>query len=49
MVTVSLYNLVNTFWVAHLGYQAVAALTVVLPLLIVCMAIGVGTGIGVNL
>lgn len=48
MVTISLYNLVNTFWVARLGYQAIAALTIVLPLFIVCMAVGVGTGIGVN-
>jgi putative MATE family efflux protein len=48
MVAISLYNLVNTFWVAKLGYQPVAALTSVMPFMIVCMAIGVGTGIGVN-
>jgi putative MATE family efflux protein len=48
MVIISLYNLVNTFWVARLGYQAVAALTVVMPFFIICMAFGVGTGIGVN-
>jgi putative MATE family efflux protein len=48
MVTISLYNLVNTFWVAKLGYQPVAALTSVMPFMILCMAIGVGTGIGVN-
>ena len=48
MVTISLYNLVNTFWVAKLGYQAVAALTSVMPFFILCMAIGVGTGIGVT-
>jgi len=48
MVVISLYNLVNTFWVAKLGYQAVAALTVVMPFLVFCMAIGAGTGVGVN-
>ena len=48
MVTISLYSLVNTFWVAKLGYQAVAALTVTLPFFILATAIGVGTGIGVN-
>ena len=48
MVAISLYNLVNTFWVAKLGYQAVAAITVVMPFFIFSIAIGVGTGIGVN-
>ena len=48
MIAVSLYNLVNTFWVARLGYQAVAAVTVVMPFFIFCIAIGVGTGVGVN-
>ena len=48
MVAVSLYNLVNTFWVARLGYQAVAAVTVIMPFYVFCIAIGVGTGIGIN-
>jgi hypothetical protein len=48
MVIVSLYNLVNTFWVAKLGYQAIAALTVTMPFFIFCMALGAGTGVGVN-
>lgn len=48
MVIISLYNLMDTFWVARLGYQAVAALTVVLPFFILCMALGAGTGVGVN-
>lgn len=48
MVTASLYNLVNAFWVAKLGYQAIAAVTVVMPFFVFCMALGVGTGIGVN-
>lgn len=48
MVTISLYNLVDTFWIAKLGYQAVAALTATMPFFILTMALGVGTGIGVN-
>ncbi len=48
MVTISLYNLVDAFWVAKLGYQAVAVLTVMMPFFILCMSIGVGIGIGVN-
>jgi putative MATE family efflux protein len=48
MITASLYNLVNAFWVAKLGYQSVAAVTVVMPFFMFCMAISVGTGIGVN-
>lgn len=48
MIIVSLYNLVNTFWIAKLGYQAVAALTAVMPFFILVMAVGAGTGVGVN-
>lgn len=48
MITASLYNLVNAFWVAKLGYQAIAAVTVVMPFFVFCIALGVGTGIGVN-
>ena len=48
MVTMALYNFVDTFWVARLGHQAIAALTIVLPYQILIIAIGVGTGIGVS-
>ena len=48
MITMALYNIIDTFWVARLGYQAIAALTVVLPYHILVIAIGVGTGIGIN-
>ena len=48
MITVALYNLVDTFWVAKLGYQAIAALTIILPYHILTIAIGVGTGIGIG-
>ena len=48
MITMALYNIIDTFWVARLGYQAIAALTVSLPYFILAVAIGVGTGVGVN-
>lgn len=48
MVTISLYNLVDTFWVAKLGYQYVAATTIVMPFWVICIAVGVGTGVGTN-
>jgi putative MATE family efflux protein len=48
MLAMSLYNLVDTFYVGRLGYQAVAAITVALPFFIMASAIGTGTGIGVN-
>ncbi len=48
MITIALYNIIDTFWVARLGYQAIAALTVVIPYYILAIAISIGTGIGVN-
>jgi putative MATE family efflux protein len=48
MVAVSLYNLVDTFWVGKLGYQAVAAVTVTMPFFIMAFAVGAGTGVGIN-
>ncbi|MCK5433815.1 MAG: MATE family efflux transporter, partial [Dehalococcoidales bacterium] len=48
MITMALYNIIDTFWVARLGYRAIAALTVVLPYHILVIAISVGTGIGIN-
>jgi putative MATE family efflux protein len=48
MITLALYNLVDTFWVAKLGYQAIAALTVVIPFHILAIAVSVGSGIGIN-
>jgi putative MATE family efflux protein len=47
-VTLSLYNIVDTFWVAKLGHEAIAALTIVFPYQIFAIAVGVGTGIGVT-
>ena len=39
MVAVSLYSLVNTIWVAKLGYRSVAAITVTMPLFIFMVAV----------
>lgn len=47
-VSSSLYNIVNTFWVARLGHEAIAALTIVFPYQILFFAMGVGTGVGVG-
>ena len=48
MITMALYNLVDTFWVSQIGYRAIAALTIVLPYHILLIAIGIGSGIGIN-
>ena len=48
MTTMALYNIIDTFWVARLGYRAIAALTIVIPYHILIIAIGAGTGIGVS-
>ena len=48
MATMALYNIIDTFWVAKLGHEAIAALTVVLPYHILIIAISVGSGIGIN-
>ena len=48
MITLTLYNLVDTFWVSKLGHQAIAALTIVFPYHILIIAIGVGTGVGIG-
>lgn len=44
----SLYNIVDTFWVAKLGHEAIAALTIVFPYQILAMAVGLGTGTGIG-
>ncbi len=47
-ITLSLYNIVDTFWVARLGYGAIAALTIVFPYQILFFTVGNGTGIGLG-
>ena len=46
MTGVSVYNVIDTFWLAHLSSQALAALTFCFPIQMIFAAIGVGTGIG---
>ncbi len=46
-ITTSLYNIVNTLWVTRIGYEAIAALTIVIPFQILYYAIGGGTSTGV--
>ena len=48
LVTMALYNIIDTFWVAKLGHEPIAALTVILPYSIIIMSVGVGTGVGVS-
>ncbi len=48
MGTMALYNIIDTFWMARLGHEAIAALTIVLPYHLLVIAIGVGSGIGIN-
>jgi len=47
-ITSSLYNVVDTFWVAKLGHEAIAALTIIFPYQILAIAIGIGSGIGIS-
>ena len=47
-ISTSLYNIVDTLWVARLGHEAIAALTIVFPYQILFYAVGGGTGIGIS-
>jgi len=44
----SLYHLADAFWVAKLGYQAIAAMTIIFPYFVLAIAVGVGSGVGAN-
>jgi Na+-driven multidrug efflux pump len=46
MIAMSVYNFIDTFWLARLSSQALAALTVCFPIQMIFAAIGVGTGVG---
>ena len=46
MIAMSVYNLIDTFWLARLSSQALAALTICFPIQLIFAAIGVGTGVG---
>jgi putative MATE family efflux protein len=46
MVAMSVYNFIDTFWLAKLSHQALAALTICFPIQMIFAAIGIGTGVG---
>jgi len=48
MATMALYNIIDAFWVAKLGHEAIAALTVVMPFHGLVISISIGSGIGIN-
>ena len=48
MLIQALYNIVDSFWVARLGTDALAAVSLAFPLQNVIMAISVGLGIGLS-
>ena len=50
MLVMSLYNIIDTFWVSGLpnGTNAIAALTVLFPLQMIVGAVGMGTAAGVT-
>ena len=46
MFIMTLYNITDTFWVAKLGSNAIAAITIAFPYQMLLVAIGVGSGAG---
>lgn len=48
MTAMSLYNAIDTFWLARLSSQALAALTVCFPIQMIFGAVGIGTGVGAS-
>jgi len=46
MLVTSSYNIVDTIFVGRLGPEAIAALTIVWPLMMIFIAISMGTGVG---
>ncbi len=48
MLINSLYNIVDSMFVARLGEQALTAVSLVYPLQTLIVSIGVGFGVGIN-
>lgn len=50
MLVMSLYNIVDTYWVSGMaeGTNAIAALTILFPIQMVAAALAMGTGVGVS-
>lgn len=48
MLILSIYNIIDSIFVSRLGEDALAAVTLVFPLQMLLVAVGVGTGVGLN-
>lgn len=48
MMIQALYNVVDSYFVSRIGEQALAAVTYVAPIQFLMIAVGVGTGVGIN-
>jgi len=46
LLSMALYNIVDTFWIAKISPHAIAALTICFPVQMIFGAIGMGTGVG---
>jgi len=46
MLVMAMYNVVDTFWIAKISPEAIAALTICFPIQILFGSIGMGTGVG---
>ena len=46
MLSMALYNLMDTLWLSRLSPQTIAAFTITFPIQMIFAAIGVGTGVG---
>lgn len=48
MLTNSLYNIIDSYFVARISEDAMTAISLVYPLQLLVTAVGVGFGIGIN-
>ena len=48
MLVQSLYNIVDSIFVAKLSEDALTAVSLAFPVQVLCMAVGGGTGVGIN-
>ncbi len=46
MLVMAMYNVVDTFWIAKISPESIAALTICFPIQMLLGGIGVGTGVG---
>jgi len=48
MMVQSMYSIINSIFVGHLGESALTAVTLIFPIQILIIAFGAGTGVGLN-